>query len=646
MNMSQQVRRPLVSVALSMVAGLYLQRTFSLPALPLLALSALNLSVAVWSVRHRQVLFFTACLILAAAYGAVQQTRLPAGASLSVAETLFSRHEVIGTVAEDPQTSGEDDVLVFRFEAEAVRFADEWYASNAKFRVRMKTPETPVMYGERWRLTGRYRSYASGYGGTQGSFYTAGRDAQRIQEAPASLKGFCYPLRRRAARVFCLEMQSFPAHTHLLQALLLGYRYGLPEDLYRTFARTGTLHIFAISGLHVGVMAAIIIAALKLLGVSKPRWGFFLIPLLFFYVLSTGMKSSAFRAFTMASVYFAAPLIRRRPDSVSAIALAAIILLLINPLQLGDPGFLLSFTVVSGIVMVHRYVRHRFSGFSRPGWAVPLAQLSGPRPVIAAGRAVALLALTSAAAWLFSVPLTAAFFHTVSPAALLANLVVIPLTFMVVLTGCLSLLSAPLFSLATIIFNHANRIFITLLIAVIQGVETVPGAACRFVRAPSPVEMALWYGGLVLTFTAPRRLRRLGPPITLLAGLLWFINIPVHPQGIEIAKEADAAVLIQIEAKEPMLVVRGDSYSLGRGIRRLQKEGINRLSAVAVCGDRPDAAGLTRLCETFAVKNVWMLPAVRDGAAAQNAIWQGSEVFFSSQARWRVASGILSADLN
>jgi len=644
MNISQQVRRPLVGVALSMVAGLYLQRVFNLPALLLLAFSAVLLSAAVWSVRHRQRVIYAACMILAAAYGSVEQTRLPSASALPVAETLFSRQEMVGTVVEDPRSSGEGDALVFRFEPEAVRFGDDWYASTASVRVRLKNPERLVAYGDRWRFAGRYRGYDSEYGGTEGSFYTAGQDAERIQRAPGSLKGLCYRLRRRAARVLNRDMHAFPAQTRLLHALLLGYRYGLPDNLYQTFSRTGTLHIFAISGLHVGVMAAIIIAALKILGISKPRWGLFLIPLLFFYVLSTGMKPSAFRAFTMASVYFAAPLVRRRPDSVSAIALAAVILLLINPLQLDDPGFLLSFTVVSGIVMVHLHVTKRVNGFARPGWAVPLTQLSGPRPVMAAGRSVALLAVTSAAAWIFSVPLTAAFFHTVSPAALVANLVVIPLTFMVVLTGCLSLLSAPLFSFATIVFNHANRVFISLLIAVIRGVEILPGSACRFVRAPPAASMALWYGGLVLAFTAPRRWRRAGIPLVLTAVLLWFFGRPVASEGVRVVKVYDSALLIQIADVEPVLAVKGDSYSLNRAVRRLQKEGINRISSVAVRGAQPDADVLNGLCETFSVQQLWMLPSARE--AAQEMIRSGAKVSFSSQVRWRAAGGSVSIDLN
>ena len=645
MNSSQQVRRPLVGVALSLAAGLHLQRTFDLPPLLLLALSALALSIAAGSERRRQLATFSACLMLAAAYGAVEQIHTPVGASSRIAEMLSSRQELVGAVAGDPEVDEENGAVQFLFKLEAIHFVEGWRPADSAIRVRMKSPATPMAYGERWRLQGRYRSYETTYSGTEGTLYTAGNDSERIQRAPVSLKGVCYKLRRRAAPVLQAGVCAFPEHTRLLQALLLGYRKGLPADFYQMFSRTGTLHIFAISGLHVGVMAAILIAGLKLIGVSKPHWGLFLIPLLFLYVLSTGMKPSAFRAFTMAAVYFAAPLVRRRPDSVSAISLSAIILLLINPLQLGDPGFLLSFTVVSGIVMVHLYVARRLSGLSRPGWAIPLAQLSGPRPVMAIGRAVAMLALTSAAAWIFSVPLTAAFFHTVSPVALLGNLAIIPLTFMIVLSGCLSLLAAPVLLSATVVFNHANRVFITLLLFMIQTLGNLPGA-CRFVCAPSVATIALWYGGLILVFAAPRRWGRVGILLFLLAGLLWFAVPLPAVTGVQIAKESDAAVLIRTGSSEKMLVTNGDSYSVTRAARRLQKEGINRLPILAVRGAKLDADAVCGLCKTFAVQRVWMLPEFRNDAAVGRLAGSGAQILFSAHPRWDTGDGAVTVDLN
>lgn len=646
MNIHQQVRRPLVGVALSMVAGLYLQRSFNGSPLLFLGLSACVLSVISWrGTRSTSRMTYLACLLLAATYGAVETLHTPGRAALPVAEELFRQQEILGTVAGDPQVSKTDGTVTFLLSAEAVSFKEGWRPADAGLRVRIKSPHVPVAYGERWRLRGRYRGYNQIYGGAEGIVYTDGSDAVRVREAPWSVRGYCYKIRRLAAPVFSEGMSGVSERIGLLHALLLGYRSELPLDLYRIFARTGTLHIFAISGLHVGVMAAILIAALKLCGVSKPRWGLWLIPLLFFYVVSTGMKPSAFRAFTMASVYFAAPLLRRRPDTVSAIALAAMILLMLNPAQLGDVGFLLSFTVVSGIVMVHAFAVRRLSGFSRPGWAVPLAQLSGPRPLMAFLRAVGLLALTSAAAWLFSLPLTARFFNTVSPAALIGNLAIIPLTFMIVLTGCLTLLSAPFCGAAVVIFNHANSVFVGLLIQIIQQLGALPGAY-SFVRAPSVGLLVLWYAGLVLVFCGPKGWRKPGVLMVLCAALLW-VGVPSRSVAeIELWKEADSSITICAASDRRILVAAGDAYSLSRATRRLQREGVNQLQGLVLSGSRVDPVAVHSLCDTFSVQQLWMNPALQKSTPAQELIASDLSISFSNQPRWPVGDGTVGVDLD
>lgn len=644
MNIHQQVRRPLVGVALSVVAGLFVQQIFSESPLLFLGLSACVLSALCWKARRSWTIYL-ACLLLAATYGAVENLQTPARATLPVAEEISGQQEILGMVSGDPQVSKTDGTVTFNFSADAVHFKEGWRPADANLRVRIKNPQLPVAYGERWRMRGRYRDYEKIYGGVEGVFYTDGIEAQRVRNAPQSLRGVCYKIRRMAAPVFSEGMSGFSKRTGLLHALLLGYRSELPLDLYRMFARTGTLHIFAISGLHVGVMAAILIAVLKLSGVSKPRWGLWLIPLLFFYVVSTGMKPSAFRAFTMASVYFSAPLVRRRPDPASAIALSAIILLVLNPFQLSDVGFLLSFTVVSGIVMVHAFVVRRINGFYRPGWAMPLARLSGPRPLVAFVRTVGLLALTSAAAWIFSVPLTARFFNTVSPVALIGNLAIIPLTFMIVLTGCLTLLFAHFSSLLIIIFNGANRIFVGMLIHTIEKLGALPGAY-SFVRAPSFGILVLWYTGLVSLFCGPKGWRQPGVLMVLCAVFLW-VGIPSrYDPGIELWNEADSSVAICAGADQRVLVSKGDSYSLSRAVRRLQREGVNQLQTLILSGSRVDTIAVRSLCETFSVHQLWMNPTLQNSAPAKELAGSGLSVSFSSCPQWPAGNGMVGVDLD
>ena len=637
----QQVRRPLVGIACSLIAGFYLQHLFGGSPLLFLGLGAGALSWVCWKVECRGALagIYIACTLLAAAYGSVVKTNTATHSTLSVSEVRFQEQDIVGRIDDFPVVSDKDGTQSFRLRAEAVRFGATWLRSDAILRVYIKDSAKKAAYGERRRIKGRYRSYENVRAGLEGSLRA--NDAVRLREAGLSFRAVCYKARRRASRILSAGIESFPEQIQLLHALLLGVRKALSPSLYQTFAATGTLHIFAISGLHVGVVAAILIAALKLMGISRPRWGLLLIPVLFFYVVSTGMKPSAFRAFTMAAIYFAAPLVGRRPDPASSIALAAIVLLAINPLQITEPGFLLSFTVVSGIVIVHGYANRRLSGFSRPAWAIPLAQLSGPRPLHALVRAVGLLALTSVAAWLFSAPLTARFFNTLSPVALAGNLVIIPLTFIIVLTGCLTFLVAPLSFFATTVFNHANRLFVGLLISAIRILGTLPGAY-RFVRPPSAAVLVLWYTGLVLFFTGTTRLRKVAVLLTLGSVLLWPAGAFRPFSGIEIHKIGATATAIRTSPAGWLLVTDGNAYSTGRTVRHLQREGINRLHALVVSDRRADAKAVETLCSSFSPEEIWLAPELQDGPVAERVKASGIPVAFSHKPEWEINGGILS----
>jgi len=642
--MTPRIRRPLVGIACSLIAGLYTQHLFGGSPLFFLGLGAAALSWICWNPERRGMLagFYLTCTLLAASHSAIEKTKSAASSTLSVAEAFFPEQELVGRIVQSPACSDENGTISFRFRAEAVRFGAEWFRSDSILRIYINNIEDKAAYGERWRIKGRCRMYGERRGGTEGSL--SATDATRLREAPSSFKSVCYRTRHCAARILRTGIEAFPEQIQLLHALLLGIRKELSPELYQMFAYTGTLHIFAISGLHVGMLATILIAALKITGVPRPKWGILLIPALFFYVVSTGMKPSAFRAFTMAAVYFAAPLLGRRPDPVSSIALAAVILLAINPLQIIDPGFLLSFSVVSGIVMVHGYVSQRLSSFFRPGWAIPLAQLSGPRPLRTLLRFIGLLSLTSLAAWIFSAPLTAYFFNTLSPVALAGNLLIIPLTFAIVLTGCLTFFAAPVSLFTAMVFNHANRVFAGLLISTIRMIAAFPGA-CLFVRSPPPVVLVFWYAGWVLFFAGTSRLRRLAVFCLLGSVLLWGGELfrPFH--GIEIYRERAGTMVIRSSPAHWILVTNGNAYSTRRTVHSLQREGISRLHALVVSDSRADAKAVETLCALFAPKQVWIASDVQGEGLSRALKEAGIPLMFSHSPEWNVNGGILRVSL-
>ena len=129
-------------------------------------------------------------------------------------------------------------------------------------------------------------------------------------------------------------------------ALLTGNSDYMTEDVIESFRSAGVAHIFAVSGLHVGFLAAAVAFILKKLRVNRYLSYAITLLLCFIYSGVCGFTSSSLRAAIMFSVLGFAPIVGKRYDGLSSISLAAIIILAISPAQLFCPGFLLSFSVV------------------------------------------------------------------------------------------------------------------------------------------------------------------------------------------------------------------------------------------------------------------------------------------------------------
>lgn len=600
MIIAQQVRRPLVGVALSAAAGFYIQRCAGGSPLFLLGMSAFLLAAACRAVfhRHAAALIYIACGLLAATHSAVENAPAFLRTVLPVAEVSFHEQELTGTIQDDPAVSAEAGTVSFLFRTTAVNCAGRQVPADAVLRVYLKNGEVPVLSGEQWKLKGRYTGYETARGGAEGYLSVAAADACRIREAGGTFAGKCYQVRRRAAALLRTGVEAFPEQTQLLHAMLLGYRQAISSELYQIFIRTGTLHIFAISGQHAVILAAIFIAGLKITGIARPRWGLLLIPALFLYVFTTGMQPSALRAFAMAAVFFAAPLARRRPDAPSSMALAALLLLILNPAHIANPGFLLSFAVVCGLIMVHSWTARQLAAVRSSGWAEPLNRLRRNSLPAALIRSCGLLLLTSLAAWLFSAPVTAAFFNSLSPVALIGNLAVVPLTFMIMLTGCLALLAGPFFIPAAAWFNQANLLFIDLLMKIVSRLAELPGAYLA-VRTPPAAVTGLWFAGLTLFFTGPVRWRKGSALLFLLSVLIWSVPGLIPPDGIRILRGDDSSVLFQLPGRRPVLVTDASPFKIKRTAGLVQKEGIGRLHTLVIRDAQADAAVVRRLQEMF-----------------------------------------------
>jgi len=137
----------------------------------------------------------------------------------------------------------------------------------------------------------------------------------------------------------------------LLAATMLGRTRLLPEEDKAAFAATGTLHLFAISGLHIAGMAAMLVRLGDLARLDRRRAAALALAALAVYVEVTGGAPSARRAWLMAAGILACRLLERRANPVQGLAVAGALTLVLDPEAAADAGFQLSYLSVAGILL-------------------------------------------------------------------------------------------------------------------------------------------------------------------------------------------------------------------------------------------------------------------------------------------------------
>ena len=214
----------------------------------------------------------------------------------------------------------------------------------------------------------------------------------------------------------------------LLSAMILGYRREILPDLNNAFAMTGLTHIIAISGLNITLIAALLFELLGVFGLTRAKSFWLSMLILFFYVLMIGAFASAARAFIMSFIYMYSLKIGRPAKAWNLILLAAVILLLINPLALMfDIGFQLSFLAILGL-MIFQPIFSNWFGFITDKFKIRT-----------------MLAMTLSAQ-VFTLPLIAYYFGRISLIAPLANLLVLPTLPVLTTIGFLMILSGLVWS--------------------------------------------------------------------------------------------------------------------------------------------------------------------------------------------------------
>lgn len=394
----------------------------------------------------------------------------------------------------------------------------------------------------------------------------------------------------------------------LLWAMNLGWRAALTDEVSEPFMRTGTMHIFAISGLHIALMSGIVVAVLRVLRVPRGWCGAVVVPWIWFYTAATGWQASAIRSTIMMTVVIVGWSLRRPSDLLNSLTASALIILVWDPGQLFQASFQLSFFVVLSIALLLPPLERRFERWWRPDPWLPEAAIPRWRKALEGPlRWLTTSGGTSLAAWLGSLPLVAHYFHLVTPISLVANLVIVPLSGLALMSSLGSLACGAWWPGLSELFNHSGWFWMWCMVRLSRLAADIPGAA-GYVPGPGPLFFILYYATLAGVFSgwllAAHR-RRLA--LRTAGGLALVVGVAVGWRSGETKltvldlNGGGAQFVDRGGWSRDLLVDCGDDKLAQYLVEPfLEAQGVNRLAQVALThGDVRHVGGAQRIADAF-----------------------------------------------
>ena len=255
-----------------------------------------------------------------------------------------------------------------------------------------------------------------------------------------------------------------PKTAAMMSSLLLGYRQEMDKESVAAFSATGTMHVLAVSGLHVGLIYLLLV----LLFAGKHRvtklniaQAMAVIAMLWFFALITGLSPSVIRACAMFSIIeIGRSILYRQSNLLNSLFTAAFIQLLFQPLNLIDAGFQLSYLAVAGIAIIYPSIIEWF----QPGNRI-LNYLYQ-------------MAALSVSATISTLPVTLYYFHTFPVWFIPANLIAVPISSLLIYLGmlCLLLAKVPWLGAALIWLTEVGMRFFT---TAVTFFSKLPGATIQ-----------------------------------------------------------------------------------------------------------------------------------------------------------------------
>ena len=400
-----------------------------------------------------------------------------------------------------------------------------------------------------------------------------------------------------------------------LSGILFGCRQGLDQNTKRQFLDTGTIHIIAISGSHIGILAMLFLLFLM---PTPIRVRYTIIPaFLLGYIIIIGYLPSAVRAFIMISFFMLIKAILRTQKPMNILCLTASLMLLFNPYSMMNPGFTFSFIIVIFLILGWDTVStisecHNEIYYWKPGRGLSFSRKTGN----CITRNILIAISTTIIAGFASIPLQLYYNNIFTPIMPIVNIILLPLLFPLFLSCILKIFFYPLLHFHFV--NSFFNFFISGIVNSIFGtVELGYNTNTSFYLAQPPLIFVLiFYLVLICVLLFFRRKLSwiLGVILVLLTAFLLCTPLWQNNKAIFLreAGEGPVSVLLLSPKESSAIVLNCPAYSAFNIINTLKTNGINKISAIYATKLNSYYAGnIKKLSETYPPERIIILQKTR-----------------------------------
>lgn len=620
--------RPLACFAAMALIGAILGQGAVMPLGGWLALClAVLTAIAVRAARRRRVLALV--MLLGLCLGGLRMT--VALDLFPAVETLYNVR-MSGRVVSDPFVKPDTGRLIVKYRLDSM---DET-PSNLTLRLYLRgEPEelSAIEYGQILHLTGHIWENDATTNPFEFDFgaylHRNGADAM----ATAKIEDTVIVAQRRDMQSVIVDIRHaiarridalFPENAALVRALVLGDRSLIDEEMRERLSATGTAHLISISGLHVTLLALALSEALSLI-ISRRRASLIVLGPLLFYGALIGFTAPFVRALIMFALFSFGASEGLPSDPVTRLAAALLGFLAVNPLAIGDSGFILSFSASAGIILLMAPIQSLLGlkdFLTRKPEADPWR-----RTMHTFVSYFPALLCASLSAQLATLPAVIASFGVQSVISIPFNLICVPLCMVGYILAMIALtISALIHPLGMLLAFPADRLF-TLMLSAMRISAALPLTGVRIGRYP--VILVLLHAVLVLAASGlsaiPERIRRFLPlSLLAVAGLsslvVWLWAWPFGVTFLD-ADQADCAV-VRTQGHTYVFDV-GDTYTPLADYLNGTAVGVD---AVFLSHPHQDhAGGLTDLLQSFRPGTIYVPKGWFDTQDTSSAVTDGIE---------------------